>query len=71
MVKKYFELFNEKEVSNYIIKRSLDPQSNYQPLWEKIKNKMIKFLDIYNQDKNLHSKILIKLKNCLERVILY
>ena len=35
MVKKYFELFNEKEVSNYIIKRSLDPQSNYQPLWEK------------------------------------
>ena len=33
--KKYFELFNEREVANYIVKRSIDPHSNYKPLWEK------------------------------------
>ena len=33
--KKYFELFNEREVANYIVKRSIDPHSKYKPLWEK------------------------------------
>ena len=33
--KKYFKLFNEIEVANYIVKRSLDPSSKYKPIWEK------------------------------------
>ena len=34
--KKYFKLFNEKEVANYIINRSLKPNNNFKPIWEKI-----------------------------------
>ena len=34
---------------------------------KKIKNKMIKFLDIYNQDKNLHSKIFNKIKKLFRK----
>ena len=33
--KKYFKLFNEKEVAEYIVKRSLSPNSKYKPIWEK------------------------------------
>ena len=33
--KKYFKLFNEIEVADYIVKRSLDPSSKYKPIWEK------------------------------------
>ena len=32
---KYFKLFNEIEVANYIVKRSLDPNNKFQPIWEK------------------------------------
>ena len=32
---KYFKLFNEIEVADYIVKRSLDPGSKYKPIWEK------------------------------------
>jgi glycosyltransferase involved in cell wall biosynthesis len=33
--KKYFKLFNEKEVANYIVRRSINPYSKYKPIWEK------------------------------------
>ena len=33
--KKYFELFNGKEVANYIINRSLNYNIKYKPIWEK------------------------------------
>ena len=33
--KKYFKLFNEIEVANYIVKKSLDPNSKYKPIWER------------------------------------
>ena len=33
--KKYFELFNGKEVANYIINRSLNYDIKYKPIWEK------------------------------------
>lgn len=33
--KKYFYLFNEREVAKYIIKRSINPNSNYKPIWER------------------------------------
>ena len=33
--KKYFNLFNEREVAKYIIKRSINPNSNYKPMWER------------------------------------
>tara|TARA_B100000989_G_scaffold286929_1_gene256069 strand:- start:1028 stop:2434 length:1407 start_codon:yes stop_codon:yes gene_type:complete len=32
---KYFKLFNEIEVADYIVKRSLDPSSKYKPIWER------------------------------------
>ena len=32
---RYFKLFNEIEVANYIVKRSLDPNNKYKPIWER------------------------------------
>ena len=34
--KKYFKLFNGKDVANYIVKRSLNNDPKFKPLWEKI-----------------------------------
>jgi glycosyltransferase involved in cell wall biosynthesis len=33
--KKYFKLFNGNEVAEYIVKRSINPNTNYKPIWEK------------------------------------
>ena len=33
--KKYFKLFNGNEVAEYIVKRSINPNTNYKPVWEK------------------------------------
>jgi len=33
--KKYFKLFNEREVAKYIVNRSINPNSNYKPIWER------------------------------------
>ena len=34
--KKYFKLFNGTDVANYIVKRSLNNDQKFKPLWEKI-----------------------------------
>jgi len=34
--KKYFKLFNGTDVANYIVKRSLNNDPKFKPLWEKI-----------------------------------